>query len=336
MATITRYPFVRHLSGSATTYVQLIKSGRIRREGIGSAFWFRPLGAALSEVPVDDRELPMLFHGRTSDFFDVTVQGTITYRVEDPALAARRLDFSVHPATGLWGGRPLDALAGLLIETAQQQTVQLLTRHTLTDAIAGGVAATRLAIASGLADDRRLAETGVTVVDVRIVAIRPEPEVERALQTPARELVQQEADKATFARRAVAVEREAAIGENELANQVELARREEELVAQRGRNDHRAAELAAATRTVATRAEAESTVAQARARAEGIELVGAAEAGAEAARLTAYVDVPHGVMLGLALQELAGHMPDLRSLVVSPDVLAPLVARLSEAREVSS
>ena len=79
-----------------------------------------------------------------------------------------------------------------------------------------------------------------------MVAVRPEPEVEKALRTPTRERVQQEADKATFERRAVAVERERAIGENELQTQIELARREEQLVIQRGVNTRREAEEAAA------------------------------------------------------------------------------------------
>lgn len=322
MATITRYPFVRHLGGSATTYVQLLKGGTVHRDGIGNSFWFRPLGTSISEVPVDDRELPMLFHGRTADYFDVTVQGTITYRIHDPATAARRLDFSVDPATGRWRGRPLDQLAGLLVETAQQQTAGLLARHTLTDAVERGVEVARDAIAAGLAADSRLAETGVSVISVRIVAINPEPDVERALQTPARELIQQAADKATFERRAVAVEREAAIGENELENQIELARREEQLVAQRGANENRGAELAAATREIEARATAQAT-----------ELVGAADAGAEAARLQAYAALPDAVVLGLALRELAANMPDLRNLVISPDALAPLLARFAPTDE---
>ena len=46
------------------------------------------------------------------------------------------------------------------------------------------------------------------MIGVRVVAIRPEPEVERALQTPTREQVQQNADAATYERRAKAVERE--------------------------------------------------------------------------------------------------------------------------------
>lgn len=317
MATITRYPFVRHLSGSATSYVQHLKGGRVRAEGVGSGFWFRPLGSAISEVPVDDRELPMLFHGRTADFFDVTVQGTITYRVVAPATAVLRVDFSVDPGTGRWRAQPLDQLAGLLVESAQQNTAQLLTRHTLVEAIAGGVESAREAISAGLSDDRRLRETGVEVIAVRILAIRPEPEVEKALQTPARELVQQEADKATFERRAVAVEREAAIGENELHNQIELARREEELVAQRGQNGRREAELEAVTDAVRTRAEAER-----------LELTGAARAAAETAHLSAHATVSEKVLLAVAVRELAQNMPDLHSLVVSPDALAPILSRL--------
>ena len=44
--------------------------------------------------------------------------------------------------------------------------------------------AVRDAVSAGLAGDTRLAETGIAVVGTRVVAIRPEPEVERALQTP--------------------------------------------------------------------------------------------------------------------------------------------------------
>src|SRR4029079_13124978 len=101
----------------------------------------------------------------------------------------------------------------------------------------------------GLAGDARLAETGLAVVDVRVVAVRAEADVERALQTPTREQVQQDADKATFERRALAVERERAIAEHELQNQIELARREEQLVEQKGQNERkRSTEQAAAGR----------------------------------------------------------------------------------------
>jgi len=58
------------------------------------------LSAVLSGVPVDDRELPLLIHARTSDFQNVTVQATVAFRITDPTIAASRLDFSIDPDGG--------------------------------------------------------------------------------------------------------------------------------------------------------------------------------------------------------------------------------------------
>jgi regulator of protease activity HflC (stomatin/prohibitin superfamily) len=321
MADIARYAFLRHLRGATTTHVQHVRNGKTIHAGVGAAFWFRPLSAVLSEVPVDDRELPLLFHARTSDFQDVTVQATVTYRLTDPVTAAGRIDFSIDPETGLWRGTPLDQVAGLLTETAQQYALDLLTAAELTTALAGGVTPVRQVIADGLARDPRLAETGIAVVGVRVVAVRPEPEVEKALRTPTREQVQQEADKATFERRAVAVERERAIGQNELQTRIEFARRQEQLVTQRGANARREAEEAAAAGAIATDAEAQRALTIAEATAQATRLAGAAEAEAETAHLAAYRDLPQAVLLALAVKELAANLPAIESLVLTPDLL---------------
>jgi regulator of protease activity HflC (stomatin/prohibitin superfamily) len=336
MADITRYPFLRHLRGTTTAHVSHLRNGKTVHAGTGVAFWFRPLSAVLSEVPVEDRELPLLFHARTADFQDVSVQATVTYRLADPAVAAQRIDFSIDPETGVWRGTPLDHVAALLTETAQQYALDLLTTTDLTTALAAGVGPVRAAIDAGLAADTRLADTGIALVGVRVVAIRPEPEMEKALRTPTREQVQQDADKATFERRALAVERERAIGENELQTQIELARREEQLVAQRGANARREAGEAAAAAQIATEAEAQRIQRLAEARAESTRVNGTAEGEREAALLAAYRDVPEAVLLGLAAKELAANLPKIDSLVLTPDLIAPLLARFATAAPASS
>ena len=88
MADVTRRLHLRHLRGAPTSWVSYTAGGRARKQGTGLSFWYRPLTAVLSEVPVDDRELPLLFHARTEDFADVTVQATVTYRFSDPGAAA--------------------------------------------------------------------------------------------------------------------------------------------------------------------------------------------------------------------------------------------------------
>ncbi|MCQ9185618.1 SPFH domain-containing protein [Streptomyces sp. IBSBF 2953] len=279
MADITRRLGWRHLRGAPTAHVRHHRSGKLAHDGPGLSFWFRSLSAALSEVPVDDRELAMTFHARTVDFQDVTVQATVTYRISDPAVAAARLDFSIDPDTGIWRGAPLEQLGTLLTETAQQHALDVLARTSLSSALVDGVTAVRERVATGLAAEPRLPATGIEIVAVRVVALRPEPEVERALRTPAREQIQQEADRATYERRAVAVERERTIAENELASQIELARREEQLVEQRGTNTRREAEENAAADKV--RAEAEATRSVRLAEAEAARSVKLAEAEAD-------------------------------------------------------
>src|SRR5215211_6262514 len=313
MADITRRLFLRQLRGTPTTHVTHLVRGKVRHQGTGLTFWFRPITAVLSEVPIDDRELPLLFHARTSDFQDITVQATVTYRITRPDTAATRLDFSIDPISGAWRGTPLDQLAGSLAELAQQPALDLLAAMPLGQAVTAAVTSVRERITAALSTDARLAEIGVQIVAVRVVAIRPEPELERALQTPTREAVQTDADRATYERRALAVERERAIAENELQSKIELARREEQLVAQEGANARRQAEESAAADRV---------------RAEARRLVGTAEADAERARLDASASVPLATLYAMAARELAAQLPEIGQLTVTPDLVTGVLNRL--------
>ncbi|MFT3797568.1 SPFH domain-containing protein [Microbacterium sp.] len=329
MASITRYPFIRHLSATPTMHVTHSRRGIPRHTGAGQAFWFRSLDAAISEVPIDDRELAALVTLRTADLQQLSAPATATYRIVDPELAARRVDFSIDLDTGAWTDQPLDAIAAPLHGATTAAVVHLLQPRTLDDALRADLAELGAAATAMLAADARLTDLGIEIVGVRFSLLRAEPDVERALQTPAREAIQQDADKATFARRALAVEREAAIGENELANQVELARRQEELVQAKGRNARIEAEKAAAAAMIALDAEAERIRTQAQAQADAQRALGEAAGAAEQARMAALRDVPTGILTALALRELAGHLPSIGSLTVTPDLLTDLVGTLA-------
>lgn len=332
MADIRTYPFLSHLRSDPTVWVQHQHNGRVRHDGAGQSFWFQPRTAALAEVPLDDREQTVIFRARTSDFQEVTVASTVTYRVVDPAVAVTRTDFAVSPRRGTWNAAPLEVLGGLLSELAQQPAVELVAEMTLAEALAHGIAPIRARVGEALAGDERLRERGLLVTDVRVVSVRTDPEVERALQTETRERIQGAADKATFERRALAVEQESAIAENELASRIEIARREQELVAQHGANERlRATELAAAEQITATAA-AERDRLTTQTRAAGVRAVGEAEAEAQAALLAAYDAVDHETLTALALKQLAENLPDisnLTTLTVTPDVLGDALARLT-------
>ncbi len=314
MADISTYPGLRHLRGAPTIHIRHVRKGKLIHEGTGLSFWFRPRTAVLSEVPIDDRELPMLFHARTQDFQDITVQLTTTYRCTDPETATARIDFSIDPDTGTWRQDPLSQIANTLTESTQQHALRVLATLDLNTALRTGVERVKAAVTENLT----AAHIGLEIIDIRVVAIRPDPDMEKALQTTIREKVQQDADKATYQRRAVAVERERAISENELQNQIELAKREELLVVQRGANALKKAEDHARASRISDDA-----------KADGIRKLAEAEAAGEKARLDAYRDIPETTLYALAAKELAGNLPEIGSLTITPDMLQPILQRLA-------
>ena len=317
MADIRPFGFGKHLRATPTSFIVHSRRGRVVHSGAGISFTFFPLNAAISEVPVAEAELSVLFGARTLDFQEVSVQATVTYRFTDAAIAASRIDFAIDPYHGMWLGKPLEQVGTRITELAQQYAVEHISSVRLTDLLGAGIPAVRDVTSTGLIADARLAETSITVIGVRIVSIRPQADLERALEVPVREQVQQDADKATFERRALAVERERAIAENELQSKIELAKREELLVAREGANARKRATEEAARERIETEVRAEST-----------RLYGLANADAEKARVSAYKGVDPAVLTAISVQAIAEHLPAIGTLNLTPDVITDALSRI--------
>ena len=327
MATIKRYPWTSHFLGSPTGYVVHLQNGTVRHQGVGQAFWFRPASSVLSEVPVNDQELPILFHAITNDHQDVSVQANVTYRFNDPVSVASRLDFALQPGgTATMAGR--EQVATIIGQLCQSHAIDQIATTTLAQSLQRGVSVLRNLLTGALQADSRLLSTGIEILGVQVLAVRPESDVERALQTPVREQLQAEADKAVYERRAVAVERERTISENEMASKIELAARREHLVAQEGANARRQAEEVAAAGLIQATAEAERQGISATAEANQLKLVGEAAAAREAATMAVYKDMDQATLLALAFREAAASLPNINNLTITPDLLSGVLAGL--------
>ena len=134
------------------------------------------------------------------------------------------------------------------------------------------------------------------------------------------ESLQQQADEATFARRALAVDKERAITENELNNRIELAAREQDLIAREAANDMARAE-----------AEAEALKVHAEAEAGRIRTVDQAAADMEQARMAVYRELPPAVLMGLAARDFAGKLERIDNLSITPDMLSSLLGQMRGA-----
>lgn len=362
MSEIRRYPIVRHLRGEASQHVLRYKRGQLVQQGRGLSFWFRPMTTSIAEVPVDDREVSFVIHARSSDFQDVVVQGAVEFRVADPQALASRVDFTIDLALGLHVGMPLERIDGLLADFVQRVSVAYLVKRPLAELLENGVDELRVLIEAELRGHEPIAEMGLEVLGVNVKEVSPEPEVARALQTKEREAIQQRADEATFERRALAVEKERAIQENELQNQVELARREEQLIAQRGENARRRATDEVDANRIAAEGEAEQRSLEARTEAERIrgverakseaaaarvrEVEGAkveaeaahvrdvegAKVEAERERMAIYRELPSSHLLALAAQRFAEKLEHIDEISITPDQLGQIFQQFAKAR----
>ncbi|MCG3192438.1 MAG: hypothetical protein DIJKHBIC_01685 [Thermoanaerobaculia bacterium] len=333
MAHISHLPFLSHLRAQPNQYVLHYRRGRLVRKGAGLAYWFSPLSAAIAEVPVEDIETTFLLTERSSDYQDVTVQCTLIYRCQNPERTAERVNFTISLKTGLLIQQPLERLASFWAQRAQQAGRSYLTGVPVVEAIRSGAEVIRARMEESLKKDPEIEAMGLSMVSIQVRKVAPSAELEKALQTPAREALQQKADEAVFERRALAVEKERAIKENELASEIELARRQELLIQQRGANkllevqkesaaqkakvesDGVCTELAARdfARDVAVRASGE---------AEAARTLAAARHEAEEKRIALFTTAPARVAWGLAMQEFAGKVQGIQHLNVTPDLLA--------------
>lgn len=328
MVQISRYPLLSHLRSEPSQHVLHFRRGKLVGKGRGLTFWFRPLNSAIAALPAEDLEVPFLIHGRSKDFQEVNVLGAITYRVTNFELLAQRVDFSIQLATGLYQQKPLERIASAITELAQQLSIDLLAEAPLVALLAVGCEQIRQRIDIGMSSNTGLSEIGIAVVAVRVSSVSPSTEVEKALRIPMRETIQQDADEATFKRRAHAVEKERSIQENELQTKIELARRESLLIEQRGTNERRRIADEVESAQIAAQGQANRDELDANARALGIRAVEGAKVGAERERMLIYKEFPPEQLMALAVQELAGKLKTIREVTVTPDHLGAIIKQL--------
>lgn len=332
MADISRLGPLGHLRAEPNQFILHYRKGRLVRRGAGLAYWFNRWSAAVAQLPVEDCETTFVLRERSSDFQEVVVQCTVAYRIADPEKAAARVNFTISPRTGAWLEPPLERLAAFWSQVAQPPARGWITGVPVVEAVRSGADAIRRSIEESLGSNPEIAAMGLAVVGIQIQRVAPTAEVEKALETPTRESIQQKADEATFQRRALAVEKERAIKENELATEIELARQQENLIRQRGANalteirqaaegEQAKVEAQVARQLTAAEGYAKESSVRTDADADARRKLAAAEVEAERARVDLWAGAPPRVAAGLALQQFAAKIETIQHLNLTPDLL---------------
>jgi regulator of protease activity HflC (stomatin/prohibitin superfamily) len=313
---------IRYLKSPATVYVQHLKGGRLRQEGPGLSFFYYAPTSVIVQVPISSVDVPFAFTETTSDFQDVTVQGNLTYRVNDPVKLAGLLDYSIDP-NGRYRSDDPSKLGERLVQAAQTGARAFLHTQPLRAALIGSAALVE-AMRISLAESATLTQLGVQVLEIAITTIDADPEMSRALQAEAREQLLKEADEAMYARRNTSVELERTIRENELQTEKVVAQRQREV-----RETQMEAEIAVEQQRatlVETRVENERKEAAARGDALRAVLDPVREVDWRVL-LAMQGDADSSTLISSAFDQLAQRAEKIGSLNISPELLEALTRR---------
>ena len=315
---------IRYLKVPPTTYVLHYKAGKLKQEGPGLAFFYFGPTSEIVLVPLESTDVPFLFNEVTADFQDVTIQGQLTYRITSAKRVAEVLNFSVDERARYRSEDP-QRLAERLSQAAQIAARSFTQQRPLKEVL---IASDSLVneMTSSLKASPAVSMLGVEVLGLSVLAIKPTPEMSKALQADAREQLLKQADEAIYARRNSAVDMERTIKENELKTEIAVEEKKRQV-----RETQMAAEIAVEeqrARLVEERVENERKEADARAHALTVTLEPLKQIDWKILMAAGGGTDPK-LNIALAFRELAENAQKIGELNISPDLLANLITQKS-------
>ena len=210
-----------------STHVMLFKNGKIKLQGRGTSFYYFAPSASLVAVPLSTKEIPFVFRMKTNDFQDVTVQGQITFRIENPELAAQMINFSINASGSYLSEEPEK------LEERIMRSVQVVVRNTMDNMNLQSALTSAQLLTKTLQDElptqSLLQKIGIEITEISLTAITPTPETAKALEAEVRESLLKDADNAIYARRLSSIEKEKQVREEELETEKAIARKQQDL-----------------------------------------------------------------------------------------------------------
>ncbi len=335
--------WLKYVKFDSKTYVIHYKKGNIVAEGPGLAFYASTRKSSIEAVPLGSKDIPFIFTEATSDFQQVTVQGQITYKIEDPKKLASVLDFTVD-YYGDYKTDDAEKLEQRLINEAQTASTSLIQTMKLRDAITNAKNIQQN-IYEGLSQSDTVKSLGINIMSINIIAVKPTPEMERALETTTREKLQQEADQAIYERRNFAVEQERMIKESELNTEIAMEEKQKQIAEKRMEREQLEEENRKKIRLLGINADIE--VEQQRKtlidlQVENDKKRADSEKYSIEARISPYKDMDWRILsviapksasndIAMAFRQLAENAQNIQNLNISPDLLKTLINTSQEA-----
>lgn len=283
--------YIGFYKGLPSDYIIKFKNGKARKKGRGISFFYSKRKTTIIKIPAKTIDAYFVFNEKTKSYQAVTIQGQLTYQVEDFEKLSTLFDLSINTKTKDYASEDIRKLDERIVNAAQMATTASIKDLSLEETLASSKTIAEN-IFSNLQDDSYLNTIGVKCLSIHITHLAPTPEMGRALEAEYREMLQKKADEAIYSRRAAAVEQERKIKENELNSQIEIGRKRQELVEIEGNNTVKEAEYNSKAREM---------------------------------ELAVYKEMDPKVLLSLGLKSLGENAQKIQSINFTPELLSEIL-----------
>ncbi|MBN2536173.1 MAG: SPFH domain-containing protein [Spirochaetales bacterium] len=219
---------IRFIKFHPTTYVLKYKKGKIVKKGPGLSFYYYAPTTSLVSVPSGSQEAPFIFEEISSDFQELTIQGQLAYRVSDPVKIAGLLNYTLGKDGENYISDDPEKLPQRVINIIRVSMKKEIMSLPLREALKAAEVLT-IKTLSEMKNNREITSLGIELLGLSILAIKPSPETQRALEAETREQILQKADDAIYTRRNSALEQERKIKENELNTEIAVENKKKEI-----------------------------------------------------------------------------------------------------------
>lgn len=219
---------IGYIKAPPTSYLIKYSGGKIQKEGAGTAcFYYAPM-ATLVLIPVGSNDIPFIFEEVSKDFQEITVQGQVTYQIQEPKKIASLLDYSLNKTADRYESDDPEKLSQRIINIINVLIKKEIKELSLEQVIKASETITSK-VQETVVNDIELAALGVKILGFSILAIKPNSETALALEAETKEALLKKADEAIYARRNAAIEQERAIRENELNTEIAVEEKQRQI-----------------------------------------------------------------------------------------------------------
>ena len=293
-----------------TDYIFKYQGGKVAREGTGIAFYYLTAITSIVSVPTGSVDVNFIFNEMTSNFQSVTLQGQFVYRITNPKRATELFRFTIDPRSKSYQTDDLEKLKQRITNVIQIETRREALSRSLEETLRASETIAGFVLAR--VQEQTLLETmGVELMSLFFQAVKPTPEVAKALEAEQREHLLRTADEAIYARRAAAVGEERKIKENELQNKIVLEQQREALLKLEGEHAQSEAEF----------------------RGKAMELEAQYHARVTELELNAYRDIESRKLLALGIRDIGKNASQIGNLTITSEMISSI---LNHAKETES